>query len=30
VDCELEFGPAYPDNKRDVVHFIGRWNLRKQ
>ncbi len=28
--CPLWFGPHYPDNKHDVVRFIGRWNTRKQ
>lgn len=28
LDCEIEFGPHYSDDKQDVVRFIGRWNNR--
>lgn len=26
--CPLWYGPDYPDDKKDVVKFIGRWNTR--
>jgi len=30
TECQLWFGPHYPNNKHDVVRLIDRWNTRKQ